>query len=188
MSLLRVVIFVATLGLSFGFMDIYVGDASTKNYTKKPSVLNIGIGTKYIDLQREGSIIQSQSNMIADGITIALNTSNYSKFGISFYCGRNINASLVNANIDFTVKDPVIFFDFIWGIDIGVTGIDKNGLKDFYNVIEPKAGIGFNISNSFEVDGLASYQYYTLFQSQSKNPKNEAGNVAYSLIFKLSML
>ena len=186
------VVLFSLFSYSFGFLDIYVSDMATKNYVKKPNAVNIGLETKYIDLKGENSLIQSQSNMVAEGIIVALNTSDYSKFGLSFYGGKNKDTTLANANIDFVLKFPALIFlseiDLIGGVGIGVTALNKNGVQDFYSVIEPKVGVGFNLSKDFAIDFMTSYQYYEMIQNQNLNAKPQAFNQTYSLIFKLSML
>jgi len=173
---------------TFGFLDIYLGNGDTKtNHIKKPSLVNIGISTKLI-LEAENSIIQSQSKMFTEGIIIAINTSDISKFGLSFYGGKNIDDTLFNTNIDFALNIPLLSgVDLITGFNVGATRIEgaDTGCFTYYSTLEPQVGFSFNLSQSFSVLFCTSIIYGSLVQSTNKNANIETVNSAYSILFKM---
>ena len=181
-----------TLSCSFGFLDVYLGDATTVTYNKKPSAINIGLETKYVNLKNADSIIKADSNLIMGGVIIALNTNDFSKFGLSVAGGVNQNTRVSNVALDFTVKFPLLIFlsevDLISGANFGVTTVEQNNQHDTYGTFEPKLGLGFNFNQNFSVNTMLSLIYNELIQSQTASPQKEAFNTAFSVVFKLSML
>ena len=188
--MVKIIVVVCVLfSTTFGFFDVYVGDGN--KFIKKPNSLTIGCVTKYINLSGDKSIISSPYNIASEGLIVALNTTEYTKLGLSFYCGKNIDTSLVNANIDFTLNVPIPILsgvNVVTGLNIGAIGIEDNDGYAIYADIEPLVGLGINFSTNFSVIGGASIIYGELIKSQNYSSRNDTVNTSYFVMFKLSIL
>lgn len=185
--MVKVIILLCLLySATFGFFDVYVSDGN--KFIKKPNSLNIGCATKYINVSGDKSIICSPYNIVTEGLIVALNTTEYTKLGLSLYCGKNIYTTLVNANIDFTVMVPILSeIDFITGFSIGSMGIENIDGYAIYATVEPMVGIGIGFSTDFSVIGGASIIYGELVKSNDSSRIKTINNTCF-VMFKYSIL